>query len=136
MDKGERGAAQPGETDRRRPDKQTGDKLGRPFRRGGPGGPGRKAGVPNKATVVVKEIARELTLGNPVVVARLKKDAEAGTMPPRVFVELLHYGFGVPKETVALERGGLGFQIVLTGPPHDPLAEPVRPKNLPAQDAP
>ena len=47
--------------------------------------------------------------------------------------------FGKPKEVLAFEGGGLGFNIVLMGPVRDPLAEPGEegggPRRVPPQKA-
>lgn len=76
------------------PEKETCNKL---FQKGGPGGPGRKKGVPNKTTRAVKEFLAAL-VDDPetqeAVQERIRKgDAIA-------FFRALEHVVGKPKETV------------------------------------
>jgi hypothetical protein len=47
-------------------------------------------------------LARALTLEDPKVVAAYRRQAQAGRLPPQVFIELLHYGYGKPVERVQI----------------------------------
>lgn len=78
-----------------------------PRKRGGnlPGrraGIGRKKGVPNKVTKLVKDVARSLTLGNDKVVEQIRKKFENGNIDPSLFNKLLEYGYGKPKQTIEI----------------------------------
>ena len=84
---------------------------GRPFRKGGPGGPGRKPGIPNKATQDIKERAREV-LEDPAYLASLKARLETGEAG-QVEALLFHYGYGKPRETVAIEGGTTPLPLVV-----------------------
>jgi len=68
--------------------------VGRPFRRGNPGG-GRPKGVPNKATLEIKEFARNVLM-SPRYRTSLEQRLLAGTAP-HVEVLLHHYAFGLPR---------------------------------------
>jgi len=78
-------------------------KRGRPDLPGRRAGYGRAKGTPNKATKLVKDVSRAITLGNEKVVTRLKKEAENGTIEPSIFNKLLEYGYGKPKQVVEIE---------------------------------
>jgi hypothetical protein len=65
-------------------------------------GPGRPKGVPNKATIEIKELARSLTLGDPEWVEATRKRLREGKEAPAIVTALLYYGYGKPKETVEL----------------------------------
>lgn len=75
---------------------------GRPFPKGGPGGPGRKPGVPNKATQDIKEFSRAM-LEDADYRERLKDRLAAGEAQP-IEIMLHHYAYGKPKETIAVEQ--------------------------------
>lgn len=62
------------------------------------GGPGRKAGVPNKAAREFKDAARAL-VEDPVYVAELRRRLVAGKAP-HMEPLLFHYAYGKPRETV------------------------------------
>ena len=62
------------------------------------GGPGRPKGLPNRATVEIKDWARSI-LEDQVVRSRTLSLAREGRLAPGVLVELLHYAYGKPKET-------------------------------------
>lgn len=69
--------------------------VGRPFRNGNPGG-GRPKGVPNKATLEIKEFARNFLMS--VSYRRsLERRIEAGRAP-HMEVLLHHYAFGQPND--------------------------------------
>jgi len=100
----------------------------KPGTKGGPKvpGSGRRAGTPNQATVAIKTLARSLTLEDPQYVRQLRKSLRDGTCPVPLQIQLLHYGFGVPKEAAKESEGrGVGFQMIfLNRPPgYDPVAE-------------
>lgn len=73
---------------------------GKPFQPGDPRA-GRKRGALNRATREIREVARGL-LERPEYVAKLKERLDAGTAGA-VEPLLYHYGYGKPKETVAVE---------------------------------
>jgi hypothetical protein len=68
------------------------------------GGPGRKRGVPNKATTAVRELTRSL-LDSPEYRHRLQHRLNTGKIAPAMEVLLWHYAFGKPKELVSAENG-------------------------------
>jgi hypothetical protein len=68
------------------------------LRRGG----GRQKGVPNRATVVVREWARAI-FEDPEVRAVLHAKAATGELAPGIVTELLHYAYGRPREVVELD---------------------------------
>lgn len=65
------------------------------------GGTGRPKGVPNKATVEIKVLARRL-LSDPEYQDALERRLRRGTAGA-VEPLLYHYGYGKPKETVEHE---------------------------------
>jgi hypothetical protein len=73
---------------------------------------GRPKGVPNKATLELKELIDELL--TPVGWRRLNEQWEAGTLPAATFHRLLDHRYGVPKQTVGVEAGpGVTFTLDL-----------------------
>lgn len=74
------------------------------------GGPGRPKGVPNKATREIREAARAL-LEDPEYLDSLKRRLKRGTAGA-VEPLLYHYGYGKPKETVALEGSAVRPVVV------------------------
>jgi hypothetical protein len=74
------------------------------FKKGRPRlpGAGRTRGTPNKITAQVAALARALTLEDQQVIDAYRRKAEAGRLPPQVFIELLHYGYGKPVERVEM----------------------------------
>lgn len=66
-------------------------------------GVGKQKGTPNKVTVRMREIARALTLEDPVVLERLVKECQSGAIHPAIFIRFLEYGYGRVKYTVELE---------------------------------
>lgn len=77
------------------------------------GGPGRTKGVPNKATVEVRELSRSLVNDDDYLV-KLRAQLRAGRCAPAVESMLWHYAYGKPKDT-----------IEHTGPDGAPLHPPV-----------
>ncbi len=76
---------------------------GRPFKKGQSGNPaGRKKGVPNKATLEVRELARALTTGNDDYMKKLRTKLKNGSCSPTVETMLWHYAWGRPVERVEL----------------------------------
>jgi hypothetical protein len=99
-------------------------KTGR-FLAGTVAGPGAPIGNHNNSATEVREMFHRI-ISDRIYAENLLLRARAGMLSPAMEVALYHYTAGKPKETVAFEGGGLGFQIVLVGPRHDPLAEPGR----------
>lgn len=90
----------------RAPRKTNGGKTGSPpvgrrFAKGNPGGPGRPAGTPNKATLAVREVCAAI-VEDPAYRKKLRARALAGDLAPAVETMLWYYRYGKPKETVAL----------------------------------
>lgn len=84
---------------------------GRPFAPGNTANlKGRPPGIPNRATVEVKELAAKL-LGSQEYQASLKARLEAGELAPAVETMLWYYVHGKPRETVAVE-GGLTVYVL------------------------
>jgi hypothetical protein len=67
-----------------------------------PPGAGRKKGTQNKTTRDVQEWARSI-LEDPKVRDKTLRNAQAGRLAPAILIELMHYGYGKPKDTLALE---------------------------------
>lgn len=112
------------------------------FVKGGPPGPGRPpsltdASAPTDAAIL-DFIARAKDFFNTNEYWENVKARILASEAAHVEAYLLPRVFGRPKETVAFEGGGLGFQIVLMGPPRDPLADPETPpqKALPPKRSP
>jgi hypothetical protein len=63
---------------------------------------GRRKGVPNKATVEVKELSAQL-LDDPEYRERLQKRLRSGDVAPAVECMLWYYRFGKPKERVEVD---------------------------------
>ncbi len=72
---------------------------------------GRKKGALGKATVEIRELARELTTGNPEYMAGLRRRLKAGKLAPAVESLLFHYGWGKPKEQVEVTGADGGALI-------------------------
>jgi hypothetical protein len=75
------------------------DRSLRNLKRGGQ--PGRKPGVPNKATVAVKEAAREL-VEQAAYREALARRLVSGRLAPAMETTLWHYAYGRPKESTDL----------------------------------
>jgi hypothetical protein len=71
-------------------------------------GPGRKKGVPNKATAEVRAACAAI-VDDPAYLRQLHARAKAGTLAPAVECMLWHYAKGKPKEQV--EHSGR-FELV------------------------
>ncbi len=75
------------------------------------GGGGRKPGVPNRATLEIREAAKSL-IEDPGYLRSLKTRLKSGRAP-HMETLLFHYAYGKPKET--MEHSGLdGAPIVVT----------------------
>ena len=93
----------------------------RPGHSGNPAG--RPAGTPNKATAEMKARVAEF-LASGLYWGRVKVRIAAG-LAAGLEIELWHYAYGKPKETVKLEgEGRPPVQIVLLGASGDPLDVP------------
>ena len=68
------------------------------------GGPGRKKGVPNKATLDAKALAEGL-VDDPVYLAKLTRDLRARRVAPPIEQMLWAYAKGKPKDVVELQGG-------------------------------
>lgn len=67
-------------------------------------GPGRKKGVPNKATAEVRAVCASI-VDDPEYRTTLLTRARAGTLPPAVECMLWHYAKGKPKDHVEHSGG-------------------------------
>jgi hypothetical protein len=94
---------------------------------------GRKKGVPNKATLSIREFSRSV-LENPKFREHLVCRAEEDKLAPHEFVMLHQYAYGKPKDTVAIEdQRRSPVQMVILGDFSDPLTRPEAPqRRLPA----
>lgn len=63
---------------------------------------GRKAGTPNKATTDVREAMRAF-LDDPIGQAKLLEQYQAGELNPATLALFYYYGYGKPKDTLAIE---------------------------------
>ena len=68
-----------------------------------PPGSGRSKGTLNTKTLEVRAIAREILTSDDYL-ENLRIRLVTGTAPPAVEVLMHHYGYGKPKDTVAIER--------------------------------
>ena len=66
------------------------------------GQPGRKKGVPNKATIEVKEASRKL-VDDPGYRLKLQKRLLEGKLAPAVECMLWHYAHGKPPDRLQVE---------------------------------
>lgn len=67
-------------------------------------GPGRPKGVPNKATLEVKQFAREFLTSEEYRESLKRRILQGKALTLEVM--LSHYGFGVPKQSVEVETKG------------------------------
>lgn len=72
------------------------------------GGPGRPVGVPNKATVEIKDASR-LIVEDEAYVESLKKRVNAGKAP-HMETLLFHYAYGKPKDTTE-HKGAIRLRV-------------------------
>ena len=75
---------------------------------------GRRKGALNKATVEIREIARQLTTDNPAYMKALKARLDSGKIAPAVETFILSYAHGKPKETVQVEGGDNPLRAIVT----------------------
>ena len=68
--------------------------------RGRPGwkqaGPGRPRGLPNIAQRHIRELAKQLTLADPIYLSNLRERLRNGTAHPALEGLILRYGYGAP----------------------------------------
>jgi len=81
------------------------------FQRGKPKTGGRKQGTPNKATVEIKELAREI-LEDPAYQKRLRVRIIRGEAE-RIETLLYHYAYGKPSENLTASQGTSLAELVL-----------------------
>jgi len=67
-------------------------------------GPGRPKGVPNKVTVVAKELCQKL-LERPKYRKAFERDWDARALEPQLEVMVWHYAYGKPKANIEVEAG-------------------------------
>lgn len=89
---------------------------GKPFPKGGPGGPGRKKGVPNKAKLIAEDIARSI-LEQPEAIAKLQDQARSGKLHPVVWNTLAAYAWGKPVDQVRVQADLPALVIKLSDGP-------------------
>jgi hypothetical protein len=85
------------------------------------GGPGRKKGVPNKATLDAKALAEGL-VDDPVYLAKLRKDLRARKVAPPIEQMIWYYAKGKPKDVIELE-GRLNADTLLSRARRRPHSE-------------
>ena len=74
---------------------------------------GRKAGIPNKSTLEVREWTQKI-LEDPVGQARLLASFQNGTISDIRLTLLMHYAYGKPKEQIAVTGAEGGpLQIIM-----------------------
>jgi adenine C2-methylase RlmN of 23S rRNA A2503 and tRNA A37 len=73
-------------------------------------GQGRKSGVPNKATLEVKEFCRGL-INDEIYQKKLRARMQSGKIPPAVEALMWHYAYGKPTETVEVQTPPDGLTI-------------------------
>ncbi len=71
------------------------------------GGPGRRRGVPNRATVEAKEFCRRL-MNDSAYLARFERAWRARKLPPRLEELVWSYAFGKPTQSVELSHDAAG----------------------------
>ena len=92
--------------------KQTQKTRGRPFKKGDKGGPGRKKGVPNKATGEIRKLAQEY---GPEAVEKIVSfmRGRAKGLAFAAARELLEWGYTKPKEPGQGGLGPAGLQVII-----------------------
>lgn len=78
------------------------------------GGPGRPKGVPNRATIEVRESCRAI-VEDPEYRARLKQRALTGRLNPAVEVMLWHFAYGKPRDVIE-QTGELVIRVEMDEP--------------------
>lgn len=87
-------------------------KNGGRFQKGKPGGPGRKPGVPNKATIAGRQFCQGL-IDNPKYRSWLTKQMEQGTLSDSLQQMVWAYAIGKPSASVEDNRAGVGLLELL-----------------------
>lgn len=83
-----------------------------------PGGPGRKKGQKNKATVAMKDAA-QLFLEDPIGKAKLLDQYRRGKLHPSVLIMFHHYAWGRPAEVIHVNPGESKPWVVVLPAGHD-----------------
>ena len=94
---------------------------GRPFKKGGPPGPGRPEGVPNKATAEMKAWLEGFLAGE-----AYRENAKGRVLKGRAsHLETLwhHYAYGQPKQEIELTGRHLTKFELTAEPPETPVRE-------------
>ena len=86
------------------------------------GSPGRKPGVPNKATQAGQEFAQKV-LSDPEYRRKLEERAKRGKLPPAVECMLWDRAYGKVKEHVEVTGENGGPFVVMFGGRHKPKTE-------------
>jgi hypothetical protein len=78
------------------------------FRKGQSGNPkGRRPGVPNGATVEVRQLCLDLVARDPGYLASFRRRLREGRLKPQLEVMVWHYAFGQPQQKVLVAGDSL-----------------------------
>lgn len=78
------------------------------------GGPGRKKGVPNKATTEAKEFCRRL-MNDSSYLAKFEQAWRRRKLPPRLEELVWFYAFGKPTQSIELSEQSMTLEELIVG---------------------